>query len=268
MRVSIQGVKGSFHHIVGEQYFDKQALYIECDTFSELVETLKNKEADMAIENSISGAILPNYALIDECNLQIEGEFYLPIQHNLMAINGQKIEDIKEVISHPMAVLQCRKFFRKYPHIKLIEGTDTADIAKNISNKNIKGVAAIASTLAADIYKLNIIESSIQTIENNFTRFFILKNKEEKTLAKTNKASIKFTLNNQKGTLCKVLTVFTDNDISLTKIQSLPIIELPWEYAFFVDIIFEDYSCFEKAQKQILTYVNELKILGKYSNNR
>ena len=166
--VAIQGIKGSFHHIASELYFGQGTQVIECMTFDETADHLVNKTTDvavMAIENSIAGSILPNYAIIDHNNLVIHGEYYLDIQHHLMALKGQKIEDISEVYSHPMALLQCKKFFRSYDHIKLIEDKDTAEVAKRISDHNLKGIAAISSELSASLYGLEILKRSIQTIK-------------------------------------------------------------------------------------------------------
>lgn len=168
MRVAIQGIKGSYHHIVAEKYFGENIDLIECLSFSEMPELLHDQKAEvliMAIENSIAGAILPNYALIDDQELTICGEFYLPIHHNLMALEGQKIEDIKEVYSHPMALLQCHKFFKDYPHIKLIEDKDTASVAQRIKKEGLMEVGAIASSLASETYELEILAPEIQTIK-------------------------------------------------------------------------------------------------------
>ena len=161
--VAIQGVIGSFHHIVSQQYFENPISIKECLTFDGVVDSLVTNECDaaiMAIENSIAGSIIPNYALIDNHHLHIVGEHYLDIQHHLMALNGQKIEDIKEVYSHPMALLQCKKFFRKHPHIKLVEDKDTAEVAQRIQENKLKGIAAVASELAAEIFDLNILAKS------------------------------------------------------------------------------------------------------------
>ncbi len=195
----------------------------------------------MALENSIAGSIIPNYALIDTHNLSIVGEYYLDIQHNLLALEGQSIADIKEVHSHPMALLQCKAFFKQYPHIKLVEAKDTADVAKQISEQNIKGIAAIASKNAAELYGLNVLAESIQTIKHNETRFVIVK-RENHELEKdeVNKASLKFELDHKRGSLAAILNVLSDCKLNLTKIQSLPKIETPWKYAFFVDVTFED----------------------------
>ena len=181
--VAIQGVKGSFHHIVSQEYFNKPIDVIECLTFDEVVESLISKKSDaviMALENSIAGSIIPNYALINKYDLHVVGEHYLDIQHNLMALPNQSLNDIKEVYSHPMALLQCKEFFKKYPHIKLIEDKDTAEVAERIHKKQHKGVAAIASPIAAKMYDLEILSAGIHTIQSNKTRFVILKssNKE------------------------------------------------------------------------------------------
>ena len=268
--VAIQGIKGSFHHIVSTDYFGKQTAIDECLSFDDTVDALlsgKTEAAIMALENSIAGSIIPNYALIDNYNLQIVGEHYLDIQHNLMALPNQNIEDIKEVHSHPMALLQCKVFFKKYPHIKLIEDKDTADVAKRIQDKKLKGIAAIASSLAASIFELNILEESIQTIKHNETRFAIVKqNNTEINTAEINKASIKFELDHKRGSLAAILNVLSDCKLNLTKIQSLPKIETPWLYAFFVDVTFDDYKNFEKAKAIIEIMATHFKVLGEYKN--
>ncbi|MCK5815454.1 MAG: prephenate dehydratase, partial [Flavobacteriaceae bacterium] len=250
MKVAIQGIKGSFHHIVAENYFSKDIELIECLSFSEMPKLLTEKKADilvMAIENSIAGAILPNYALIDKYQLAIIGEYHLSIHQNLMALKGQSIQDITEVYSHPMAILQCANFFENYPHIKLIEDNDTADVAKRIHDKQLKGVGAIASSLAAKIYDLEIIKAEIQTIKNNATRFFILDQKEEVKDAKANKASIRFVAGHEVGSLGAILSEFGNNNVNLSKIQSMPVIDEPWRYAFFADLVFANYEDYQTS---------------------
>ncbi len=271
MKVAIQGIKGSFHHIVAEEYFGKNINLVECMSFGEMPNLLLNKKAEvivMAIENSIAGAILPNYALIDDHNLTICGEYYLPIHHNLMALDGQKMEDIKEVYSHPMALLQCHKFFNDFPNIKLIEDTDTAAVAKRIQDNKLPGVAAIASTLAAEIYDLQIIAPEIQTIKENSTRFFILTNTESKKSVSADKASIKFTVSHETGSLAQVLTILAKHNLNLSKIQSMPVIETPWKYAFFADLIFDNYADYYHAIKEVKEKTEALKVLGEYSKSK
>ncbi|WP_299777178.1 prephenate dehydratase [uncultured Formosa sp.] len=268
--VSIQGIKGSFHHIVAKTYFDSDVEIDECMSFDTVVDNLINKKSDvavMALENSIAGSILPNYALIDKYNLHVIGEYYLDIQHNLMAFPGQTIEGIKEVHSHPMALLQCKEFFKDYPHIKLIEDKDTAETADRINSKKLQGVAAVASKIAAEIFNLEILAKSIQTIKENETRFVIVKTQNSVIdECDINKASLRFELEHKRGSLASVLNVLSDCRMSLTKIQSLPKIETPWKYAFFVDVTFVKYKNFEKAKAILNIMAKEFKVLGEYKN--
>jgi prephenate dehydratase len=223
----------------------------------------------MAIENTIAGSIIPNYALIDANNLHIIGEEYLNIHHHLMVLKGQSIRDIKEVWSHPMALLQCKAFFKNYPHIKLVEDVDTAEVAKRIAKENLIGIGAIAPKIAAEIFDLEIIEDEIQTIKDNATRFVIVQTEAPKNgIDQINKASLKFQLNHKRGSLAAILNVLSDCKMSLTKIQSLPVIETPWKYSFFVDVTFEDYQDYEKAKTIIEIMAEEFKVLGTYKNGR
>jgi prephenate dehydratase len=268
--VAIQGVKGSFHYIIAQDYFNSSVAIHEYLTFDAAVNSLMTQESDaviMAIENSIAGSIIPNYALIDANELHVVGEQYLDIQHNLMALKHQTIADISEVYSHPMALLQCKEFFKKYPHIKLIEDKDTAEVAQRISEKQLQGVAAIASTLAASLFNLEILATSIQTIAHNETRFVIVKRENHEIPDhEINKASIKFELEHKRGSLATVLNLMSDCKLSLTKIQSLPKIETPWKYAFFVDVTFQDIAYFNKAISVLEIMAQDFKILGTYKN--
>ena len=270
--VAIQGVKGSFHHIVSQQFFDETINVSEYLTFDGVVDSILNAKDDaaiMAIENSIAGSIIPNYALIDNFGLHIVGEHYLDIQHHLMALPNQTIDDIKEVYSHPMALLQCKAFFKQYPHIKLIEDKDTAEVAQRIQTNQSKHVAAIASRLAAELFELEILAESIQTIKHNETRFFIVKTKNsEIPEVEINKASIKFELDHKRGSLATILNVLSDCKLNLTKIQSLPKIETPWKYAFFVDVTFDTYNDYKKAKSIMEIMAQNFKVLGEYKNAR
>ncbi|NJB83243.1 prephenate dehydratase [Wenyingzhuangia aestuarii] len=271
MKIAIQGIKGSYHHIVAENYFGDEIELVECMTFAEMPDRVLSGEVDfavMAIENSIAGAILPNYALIDEADLAIVGEYYLEINHNLMGLKGQRIEEIKKVHSHPMALLQCRSFFKNYPHIKLIEDVDTADVAKRIQEQQLKKVGAIASAKAAEIYELELVAEGIQTIKKNYTRFVIVQSKEKLNNANATKASLKFVLKHESGSLGEVLVLLANHKVNLSKIQSLPIIDRPWEYAFFADLVFEDYQEYKNAMTDIRSKVSSLKILGEYKDNK
>ena len=269
--IGIQGIKGSYHHIVANEFYGNKIDIDEFLTFEIMSSQLAEGKSDasiMAIENSIAGSIIPNYSLIDEYNLSIVGESYLKISHNLLALENQSIHDIKEVHSHPMALLQCRDFFKKYPKIKLVEDTDTALSAKEIYLNNVKGRAAIASTLASDLYSLNILAKNIQTIKNNETRFVILERSTLDSKSKFNKASIKFELDHKRGSLATILNVMSDCKMNLTKIQSIPKIETPWRYSFFVDITFESVDDYFKVKSIIEIMAKDFKVLGEYNNSK
>ena len=269
--IGIQGIKGSFHHIVANNYFEENINLIEYLSFEELILNLFNDKIDyaiMAIENSTAGSIIPNNALIDEYGVNIVGEYYLQISHNLIALKGQSIEDIKEVQSHPMALLQCRDFFKNNADIVLIEDKDTAQVAKKISENKIKGLGAIASDLASKIYGLDIINSNIQTIKKNQTRFVILQKKGSTKNLNFNKASVKFELDHKRGSLAAILNVLSDCKLNLTKIQSMPMIQTPWRYSFFVDVTFDKLEDYFKAKSIIEIMAKDFKVLGEYKNSK
>lgn len=270
LRIAIQGIKGSNHHQVALDFFGPNIALIECMSFDALVDSVLDGTADqavMAIENSIAGSILPNYALVHNNGLHIIGEHYLNIHHQLMALGGQTLEDILEVRTHPMALLQCMDYLKQHRHIKLVEDVDTAETARQIQEHQLRGVAAIAPKVAAELYGLEVLASDIQTIKNNATRFIIIK-KQNKVLPKEaiNKASLRFLTDHKRGSLATVLNVMSDCNLSLTKIQSLPVIETPWKYAFFVDVTFDDYAHFDKAKSLLDLMLDEFKVLGEYKN--
>ena len=260
--VAIQGTEGSFHYQAAQDYFGRGIDILECRSFDAVVKALLAGQAQtgvMAIENSIAGAILPNYALIDRNNLYIAGEYYMNIQHHLMALPGQSLSDIKEVHSHYMALLQCKDFF--------VEATNTAQAAKQIQQEQLKGVAAIASTSAAELYGLEILAEGIQTIKQNATRFVVLTSKDPYTSKEgINKATLKFQLYDQSGSLATVLNVLRDYQINMTKIQSLPVIETPWKYAFFVEGTFPNYQQYKEALRLLEVMSEDLKVLGEYQS--
>ena len=267
-KIAIQGIKGSFHHQVAQEFFKNSVGLDECMSFENLVSSLKENKTQkgiMALENSIAGSIIPNYALIDNNDLHIIGEHYLDIHMNLMVLKGQKIEDIKEVHSHPIALLQCAVFFKQYPHIKLVESGDTAETAMRIKTENLFGIGAVASPIAAKMYDLDIIASGIHTVKSNKTRFVIVKTQnKEIPKEEINKASIKFELDDTPGNLATVLNVMNNCKLNLTKIQSMPIIETPFQYSFFVDIVFAKYKHYEKAKKILELMTTHFKVLGEY----
>lgn len=269
IKIAIQGGFGAFHEIAATHYFNNDNIEIyPRNTFKDLMKSLKQRKADygiMAIENSIAGSILPNYSLIKESDMHIVGEIYLRIKQNLVALHGQKIESIREVYSHPMAILQCQEFFDQFPGIKLIESIDTALSAREIQDKKLEGVAAIASNMAAEKYDLNILAEGIETNKMNYTRFLILReNGKRPDISKVNKASVHFALAHQIGSLSKILSILSYYEINLTKIQSLPIMGKDWEYQFYIDLVFSDYEWYRMSLDAVKPFTSELGILGEY----
>jgi prephenate dehydratase len=271
LKIGIQCVPGSFHHQVALINFGPEAEILAFNTFEPVAKSVSFGETDfgvMAIENSIAGAILPNYDLIDRYELSIRDEFYLPIGHQFMALPGQKIEDIREVRSHPMALLQCKTFLAQNSHIQQFDDVDTASVAKRISEEKLSQTAAIASEIAAEIYGLEILAKDIQTVKDNFTRFIILQKENGISETIPNKASFKVTIRNQQGGLAKLLTMIAEKGLDLSKIQSIPVIEKPWEYAFFIDAEFSDYEQFKEAMRLIEQDFGGVKIFGEYTSRK
>jgi prephenate dehydratase len=273
LKIAIQGVQGAFHEIAA-RYFHTSAdiEIVPADTFDILVQKVESGEADaavMAIENTIAGSILRNYNLLNNSNLRIKGEVFLRIKQNLMALNGVKIEDLKEVHSHPIALQQCVDFFEKYPHIRLVEAHDTALVAREIKEKKLKKIGAIASELAAEIYGMNILAPAIETYKKNYTRFLYI-SKDDQTFdthtPQYDKVSVVFSTNHTVGSLHKALDVLSKHNCNLTKIQSAPIMDKPWEYMFFVDFTIGNYSDYPKAMLELLRVAAEVKVLGEYKS--
>lgn len=270
-RIAIQGIKGCFHEQAAYRFYESKGFsrpeVVECSSFEDLYKTMDDGKADaaiMAIENTVSGGLLPNFELLRKYDRKIKGEVFLRIKQNLMTLPGQNIEDIREVRSHYMAINQTRPFFDDYPWIRLVEYGDTAKSAADIVKEGVSGVGAIASDLAADIYGLEIIAESIETYKQNFTRFLILDDSIEIDRSRINKTSMCFTLPHKPGSLTHVLTILSFYDMNLTRIQSLPIPGQEWQYFFYVDIKFEDYTRYEQALAAVKPLMTDLNILGEY----
>jgi len=265
-KVAIQGWQGSFHHFAAGCYYNRPVEVVPCETFHDLFVSLQSGKVDaaiMAIENSLAGSIHENFTLMQKFDFKITGEIYLRIEQNLMALPGQKLSDITEVHSHPMALAQCRQFFDKHHHIKLIESADTALSAKEIADNQIYGRATVGGFMAAALYNLEIMAPSIESHKSNFTRFLILEKKDVSTET-PNKASLWFTLPHQTGSLSKVLTMIAFHGINLTKIESLPIVGEKWVYEFYIDVIFEDYETYQQLISSLQPFTKRFKILGEY----
>ncbi len=270
VKVAIQGIKASFHEEAAFKFFGKDIQTVECNSFKQTCESLVAGESDyvvMAIENSIAGSLLPNYTLIREYNFAVTGEVYLPIQLHLMALPGVKLEDVKFVTSHPIAIRQCIDFFDEFPHLKVVESSDTAACAKKIRDEQLTDTVAIANTLAAELYGLNIIERRIESNKKNFTRFLILQKDKTEELKGINKASIVFQTSNHVGSLSKVLSIFAEQDVNLSKIQSMPVLGKRNEYYFYVDLEWTETDKYDIAIRKALKYTVNFNIMGEYVKN-
>ncbi len=271
-KVAIQGVSGAFHEIAAREFFQGEEIDIlPCNTFKELFQSLADDDSLLgivAIENTIAGSLLQNHNLLRESGCMIIGEHKLRIEHNLAVLPGQKIEDIDEVYSHPIALMQCEDFLDGHRHIKAIESEDTALSAKDIADNKLTRRGAICSALAAEKYGLEIIAKGIETNKRNFTRFLIIaepKLAEELTKGVVlNKSSLVFTLPHEEGSLAKVLSILSFYHVNLTKIQSLPIIGEEWKYQFYINLTFNDYTRYRQSLEAIIPLTKDFQILGEY----
>ena len=273
-KVTIRGVAGCYHDAAAHLYFNGEEIQtVACETFPAMFETLANDASlfgIMAIENTIAGSLLQNHELLRQSNLSIIGELKLRISHVIASLPGQTIDELSEVNSHPMALMQCEQFLRRHPNLKIVERLDTAGSAKEIAEGNLTGHAAVCGEYAANLYGLNILEKGIETNKRNFTRFLIL---ADPLLAAEygpaerdiNKASIVFTTPHTQGALSKILTILSFFDINLSKIQSIPIIGREWEYRFYVDFTFDSLVRYHQAMEAVRPLIKDLKVLGEYA---
>lgn len=266
-KIAIQGFGGSFHEEAAMKYFGTGIELVECLTFQDLFDAMALDRADMAvmaIENSVAGSILPNYARLRDSRLFIAGEVYLRIEMNLLTLPGQAIEDIREVHSHPIALLQCHQFFRDNPHLFAVESNDTALSASEIAEKQLAGRGALGSRRAAELYGLEVLRAGVETNKRNFTRFLVLDRHSPKEGATVSKASWSFRTAHLAGSLAKVLTLLGEHGINLTKIQSLPVLGEEWKYYFYADLEFDDAEAYREACRATRAYLYDLHILGEY----
>lgn len=277
-KIAIQGTKGSYHDIAAHRYFEGEEIeLICCASFEEVFASIRKDSqviGMLAIENTIAGSLLHNNELLRLSGTQIIGEYKLRISHSFVCLPEEDWEDLTEVNSHPIALMQCREFLNQHPQLKVVEGEDTAQSAEIIKNKQLKGHAAICSKAAAELYGMKILQEGIETNKHNFTRFLVVADpwradelRQEKP-QQANKASMVFTLPHTEGSLSQVLSILSFYHINLTKIQSLPIIGREWEYQFYVDVAFNAYVRFKQAIAAISPLTKELKILGEYAEGK
>ena len=268
--LAIQGYEGSFHQVAARQFFGNQVEILPCATFTDLIQEAANRKNTrggvMAIENSIAGSILANYNLLQKSNLYVAGEVYLQIDQHLMVNPGVKLDEIREVHSHPMALLQCTDYLNKHSW-KLIETEDTALSAKHVHQRKSKHIAAIAGSLAAEIFGLNIIAPNIHDVKNNYTRFLILQ-QHASEVEGANKASISFHTDHSKGRLAQVLTLIAVHGINLSKLQSFPLAGSRFKYGFHADLEFEGLDQYQAVVNELKKNTTHLRVLGVYKKGK
>ena len=275
-RIAIQGIEGCYHDIAAHQYFAEEEIeLICCSTFEQVFESISQDPTVIgmaAIENTIAGSLLHNYELLREAPVTIVGEHKLRIKHSIMCLPDDDWDTITEVHSHPVALMQCRDYLNRHPQLKVVEAEDTAGAAADIARQHLRGQAAICSKAAAPIYGMKVLEEGIETNKHNFTRFLVFSSPTRANLLRdirtTDKASIVFSLHHAEGTLSQVLSVLSFYKLNLTKIQSLPIIGREWEYLFYVDVIFTDYTRYTQGIDAIRPLTSGLKILGEYRHGQ
>ena len=269
-KVSIQGYEGCFHQLAACHFFGPGVEVLPCATFGDVVRSVETGEADagvMAIENSIAGSIMPNYRLLQKGSLTIVGEVLLHIRQHLMARPGVGMESVEEVRSHPMALLQCMDFLEREDHrrFRLVETEDTALSARRLVETGRRDAAAIAGSLAAELFGLEIIAPDIHTVKNNYTRFLILRRAGEAGKVEgADKASLYFSVPHEHGSLVSVLRCFDGRGINMTKLQSYPIPSDPFRYLFHVDVEFDSVSGFEEAMEAVRGVTERLCVCGIY----
>ena len=271
-RVAIQGERGCFHDIAAHQYFDgEQVQLVCCSTFEQVYENVRRDPtiiAMAAIENTIAGSLLHNYDLLRESGLTVVGEHKLHIEHCICCLPEDSWETLTGVHSHPVALQQCRRCLSNNPELKAVEAEDTAGAAQFIAGNQCRGWAAICSKEAAELYGMKVLQNSIEDNKHNFTRFLVACAPQKadflRSLEKTNKSSLVFSLPHSEGSLSKVLTILSFYNINMTKIQSLPIIGHEWEYMFYVDVTYDNLTRYRQSIDAIIPLTKELKILGEY----
>ncbi len=276
-KVAIQGGMGSFHDIAAHQYFENDSIELECCAQFEDIFKIMSHDSNvygmLAIENTIAGSLLHNNELLRLSGAQIIGEYKLRISHCFVCLPDDDWNTITEVNSHPIALMQCREFLGRHSQYKVVECEDTAKSAQDIKEKNLLGHAAICSEAAAEMFGMKILERAIETNKHNFTRFLVVADPWQadhlhQDTSSINKASMVFTLPHSEGSLSQVLSILSFYKINLTKIQSLPIIGHEWEYQFYVDIVFDDYTRYKQSVAAVVPLTKQFKILGEYAEGK
>lgn len=276
-RVAIQGRPGSFHDLASRLYFEGEEIELCCcDSFEDLFQAMDSDGETlgmMAIENTIAGSLLHNYELLRDSGKAVVGEYKLHIEHSLLCLPDEDLSDLTEVNSHPVALMQCRNFLQQFRgKLKIVEADDTAGAAEAIHKRQLRGHAAICSKYVAPLYGMKVLMEAIEDNKHNYTRFLALCAPEKVDILMAqkhpDKCSLVFTVPHERGGLSQVLSVLSFYDINMTKIQSLPIIGKEWEYMFYVDAAYSNYTRYRQCIEAIRPLTGNLKILGEYESHK
>ena len=265
MKVAIQGEAGAFSHEAARQMVPGCSI-VPCARSADVFDRLRRGKVDVAvipIENSLAGSVTEHFDLLFSHKVFIQKEFRLRIVHNLIAAKGVKLKDVRQALSHPVALDQCRDFFQKHLNIKPVAFYDTAGSVKHVIEQKLPDAAGIASRHAASVYGGKILAAGIEDDKQNFTRFFLVR-RSRKVLPGANKTSIAFVVKNTPGALHKALGVFASRDISLSKIESRPMRGRPWEYVFYADLLRGDDATTKNALRHLAEIADPVKVLGVY----
>ncbi len=269
--VAFQGERGSFSEEAAHKLVGRRARARPCETFAAVFEAVARGKADsclVPIENTLAGSVYENYDLLLEHDLHIVGEENLRIVHNLIGFSGVTFKNLRQVYSHPVALAQCSRFFRRHPKIEKVPFYDTAGAVKMLADRRLRGAAAIASRVAAQVYRARILRSHLEDHRENYTRFLLL-SKKAKVSPRANKVSIVFSTRNVPGALYRCLSVFALRDIDLSKMESRPLRGRPWEYFFYLDFRgnLKEERC-QNALAHLGEVTNFLRVLGCYVSAR
>jgi prephenate dehydratase len=265
MKVAIQGELGSFSHEAAAKML-ASAIFVPCARSAEVFDRVEDGSATLAvlpIENSLAGSVAEHFDLLLTRDVSVHSEFHLRVRHNLIAPPGVSLQNVRRVFSHPVALDQCRDFFRSRPGVQAVPFYDTAGSVRHVVSEGWKDAAAIAGRQAARLYGGQVLLEGIEDDQQNYTRFLLI-SKSAKSGRGANKTSIAFALKNEAGALFKALSVFALRDISLSKIESRPMRGHPWEYVFFVDILRGDDEAARNALRHLAEIAEFVKVLGIY----
>jgi prephenate dehydratase len=267
MRIAIQGELGSFSHEAALK-MEPQATIVSCALSAEVFKLVESGEvcaAVIPIENSLAGSVVEHFDLLFQCDVQIERESLLRIRHNLIGIPGSTVDGIRQVLSHPVALAQCRRFFSEHPRMTPTAFYDTAGSVKHLTGLGDSSMGAVASEQAAQAYGGQVLAGGIEDNAENYTRFFLIRRSTKvRPVANPDKVSIAFTVENRPGTLVSALQVFAEHETNMCKVESRPVHGQPWQYVFYVDYQVSDPSATSAALEELRRQCLVVKELGHY----